>query len=295
MEVLKKNILLEDSIDRTANSPTWGLLTATTFYLNIMLTQNIDNMGLFTDIDYTPENTNNTNLNPSTFYNDLYNKLSYSGITFPFMKGILPLPITGVTGTTKYILRLPSYVVFNFYDFGNRIITGSTDTKINDLKSYNTNIPYIIGFDMEKETYVDYDGVIISGSSRIVSLGEPNTYVFDTLINTYTGTLNQTYGLVYQDYTGKTRDIITDNGTTTIPLTNFNYVGQGWNGTNLSLSALTKEEYLFGIVSPPMVNSDVLIDRGITTIMDKHLRMSEIKNLAQLNRYGNGFYNLTKI
>jgi hypothetical protein len=28
--------------------------------------------------------------------------------------------------------------------------------------------------------------------------------------------------------------------------------------------------------------------------MDKHLRMSEIKNLGQLSRYGNGFYNLTK-
>jgi hypothetical protein len=62
----------------------------------------------------------------------------------------------------------------------------------------------------------------------------------------------------------------------------------------VSLSALTKEEYLFGIISPPEVQSDVFIDRGITTVMDKHLRMSEIKNLGQLSRYGNGFYNLTK-
>ena len=80
-----------------------------------------------------------------------------------------------------------------------------------------------------------------------------------------------------------------------IPLTNFNYKGQGWNETDVSLSALTKEEYLFGIISPPEVQSDVFIDRGETTVMDKHLRMSEIKNLGQLERYGNGYYNLTKV
>jgi hypothetical protein len=55
---------------------------------------------------------------------------------------------------------------------------------------------------------------------------------------------------------------------------------------------LTKEEYLFGIISPPEVQSDVFIDRGITTIFEKHLKLSEITNLDELARYGKGFYNL---
>ena len=53
MEVIKRKILLEDSIDRTSKNPKkWGTLTATTFYVKILLTQSIDDMGMFTDIDY---------------------------------------------------------------------------------------------------------------------------------------------------------------------------------------------------------------------------------------------------
>ena len=64
--------------------------------------------------------------------------------------------------------------------------------------------------------------------------------------------------------------------------------------SNSSLSAITKEEYLFGIIFPPEVKSEVFIERGITSVMDKHLRLSEIKNLNELSRYGNGFYKLNK-
>ena len=72
MEVIKRKILLENSIDRTFNSPNWGVMTADTFYINVMITQNIDDMGLFTDMSYlTVDNTNPTS-NPSVFYNDLY-------------------------------------------------------------------------------------------------------------------------------------------------------------------------------------------------------------------------------
>jgi hypothetical protein len=108
------------------------------------------------------------------------------------------------------------------------------------------------------------------------------------------GTTNQIYGLQYVDYTGKTRSVKINDTSIRIPLTNFRYIGEGQNETNVSLSALTKEEYLFGIISPPEVKNDVFIDRGVTSVMDIHLRLSEIKNLGQLSRYGNGFYNLTK-
>jgi hypothetical protein len=263
MEVIKRKILLEDSTDRTFNSPNWGSVTATTFYINVMLTQTMDDMGLFTDMDY----------------------ISLSGT---------PNILTGVTGTTQITLRLPYSGVTDYYNFGNSSITGSTDSKIEEVRSYNASNPFRIAFNTSAEDYIDYNNVSVSGISRVISMGEPKVYAFDTQDDLNLGTPNQVYGLLYTDYTGTTRQVTIDGVTNNIPVTNYKYIGQGWNETNTTLSALTKEEYLFGIISPPIVQSDVFIDRGITSVMDMHLRLSEIKDLGQLNRYGNGFYNLTK-
>ena len=60
MELLKYKINLDESIDRNSNSQTWGSITANTFYVNIFLTQNIDDMGLFTDMPFLA--TNNTQI-----------------------------------------------------------------------------------------------------------------------------------------------------------------------------------------------------------------------------------------
>ena len=88
MEVLKRKILLEDSIDRTLNSPTWGIVTATTFFINVSVMQTIDDMGLFTDMSYISK----SNLSQSQpDYTILTQKLSASGLTFPFMVGLQPL------------------------------------------------------------------------------------------------------------------------------------------------------------------------------------------------------------
>jgi hypothetical protein len=125
-------------------------------------------------------------------------------------------------------------------------------------------------------------------------MGEPRIYVFSTPNDNNLGTDNQVYGLKYLDYTGESRTVVIDNISSTIPLTEFRYIGEGWNETNTSLSAITKEEYLFGIINTPEVQSDVFIDRGQTSVLDMHLRLSEIKNLGELSRYGNGFYKLNK-
>ena len=291
MEVIKRKILLEDSTDRTYNSPNWGAITADTFYLNVFITQNIDDMGLFTNIDYV-QTSNTTYVAPD--YQILINKLNLSGYTFPFMSGGTPLSMTGLTSTDEIVLRTTGSTESDYYNFGNLLISGYTDTKIDDVKSYNAINPYRIGFDTAKAPYINYQNINISGVSRVVSMGEPKVYVIDTVDDVLMGTSNQVYGLLYQDYTGSTRNVTIDGASTRIPSTTFSYVGEGINETNISLSALTKEEYLFGIISPPEVQSDVFIDRGITTVMEMHLKLSEVKDLGQLIRYGNGFYNLTR-
>ncbi len=291
MELLKRKILLEDSTDRNYNSSTYGVMTATSFYIKVMLTQNMDDMGLFTDIEYIPSVDF---LSAPPDYSLLINKLIISGITFPFMTGGTPPIMTGITGTNEITLRLTGKTAPNYYFYTNQKVSGATDTKIDDVKSYKITNPYRIGFDTAKKAYINYTGTIINGVNRVFSIGEPSIYVFDTLNNANIGTSNQITGLLYKDYTGITRTVSIDNNLVTIPLTTVEYIGEGWNQTNVSLSALTKEEYLFGIISTPEVQSDVFINRGTTTVMELHLKLSEIKNLGQLDRYGNNFYNLTK-
>lgn len=291
MEVVKRKILLENSIDRSFNSPNWGTITASTFYINVFLTQSIDDMGLFTDIEYFSADT----ANPTPVdYTILTTKLLSSGYTFPFMVNLFVYPTTGLTETDLVTLRLPSESESSFYNYMNLPITGSTDSKIEDLRSYDELNRYRIGFDMETETYINYENLTVNGISRILSNSEPKTYVFDTENDSLMGTPNQVYGLQYIDYSANTQNILIDNVIVPNQLANFRFIGEGQNETNVSLSALTKEEYLFGIISTPEVKNDVFIDRGVTSVMDMHLRLSEIKNLGQLSRYGNGFYNLTK-
>lgn len=291
MEVIKRKILLENSIDRT-NSESWGTLTADTFYLNVFLTQNVDDMGLFTDVSFVSANTSNNN---SVNYDILTNKLSLIGVFFPFMVGITPQNITAFTTTDEYVLRLTSKTESDYYNFGNLSISANTDSKLEELISYDVNEKYKVGFDMNRDTYINYDNMLINGVDRVISVGEPIIYSFDAENNVNIGTENQTTGLRYLDYSALTRTITIDGLETTVPLTIISYISEGWNETNTSLSAITKEEYLFGIVSPPEVKSDVFIDRGVTSVFEPHLILSEVNNLGELTRYGNGYYNITRL
>lgn len=282
---------MEDSVDRTPNSPTWGVMTATTFYLKISLTQNIDDMGLFTDFEYIPKD-NATTSQPD--YTLLVDKLSASGITFPFMEGAAVPKMTGITGTNKFTLRMPDKIVSDYYVYGNTTVTGLTESRIDELKSYDRLNEYKVGFDMYTETYNNYKNILLNGVSRVHSMGEPRIYVFDSIDDGNIGTDKQIYGIKYLEYTGTSRNVVIDNIQMTINLNSFSYTSEGWNETNTSLSAITREEYLFGITTPPEVQSDVFIDRGQTSVLDMHFRLSEIKDLGELARYGNGFYKLKR-
>ena len=294
MEILRKKILLEDSVDRTADSKTWGIMTADTFYLNVMLTQSMDNMGIFADIDFVSGSTNSLS---APDYTILEEKLKPLNTNFNFLTGatatINPYKLTN---SEMAILRIPNKDVTTYYNLNslNFKITGYTDSKIEDLRSYKASNPFQTGFDMERADYYNYVNKLVKGVSRIYSMAEPRIYVFDTPTGATLGQPSQVNGLQYIEYTGKTRQVISNNIISFIPLTQFSYVCEGINMTNSSLSALTKEEYLFGAIFPPEVKSEVFIERGITSVMDKHLRLSEVKDLNELARYGNGLYTLNK-
>lgn len=292
MELVKRQISLESSTNRGNFSSSWGTMTASTFYVNIFLTQDFDDMGLFTDIQYFP---NVPVAQSPVDYTILINKMIQSGYTSPFMFGILPPAFTGITQTDLQTLRFTGNTESSYYAYFNTPITGFTDSKVEDVYSYSQLDRLKVGLDIEAETYINYIGNTINGVSRVSSDGEPVIYVIDTANNALLGTNNQSSGILYRDYSGITRTVTYEDGVTeVIPVTEFRFRGEGKNQTTVSLSAITKEEYLFGIISTPEVQSDVFIDRGITSVMDMHLRLSEIKNMGELARYGNGFYTLRR-
>jgi hypothetical protein len=290
MEVQKHKILLENSTNRINGSKKWGDLTATTFYINVFLTQNYDDMGLFTDITFISGDTNSNSVD----YSILISKLISNGYNFPFMNNSTPPIIDNLNQTEKLTIREVGAEQSDFYFYGSNRISGTTDSKIDELKSYKQTQTYIPGFNISTEDYYNFQNSLINGVSKVISLGEPKTYAFDAVSDINIGTNNQQNGIYYKDYTGITKTIIIDGIRYVVPITTFNFKGEGINETNTSLSALTKEEYLFGVVSKPEIENDVFIERGVLSVTDKHVRMSEIKNLGELQRYGNGFYKITR-
>lgn len=291
MEVIKRKINLEQSTNRSREK-NWGAMTASTFYINILITQTIDDMGLFTDQEFIPK-IEKVNNQPD--YTILIDKLNQVGVQFPFMTGI-STPYFNTISTPQNlwnVLRFPLNNVERYYNYTKTVITGFTESRIEDVRTYDISMPFKVGFDMNKELYENYEGDNILGIDRLVSYGEPKVYVFDASDDFDLGTINQNTGLYFEDY-NETRNVVIDGENSTVNKTLVRYVGEGLNKTNITLSAITKEEYLFGKVFPPEVQNDVFIERTKNSVLDIHLRLSEIRNIKGLEKYGNGFYKINK-
>jgi len=231
MEVIKREISLKDVV------PNGNI------HIKLNLTQNIDGLGMLTDI-------------PSDITKDYQ----------------------------------------TYFKKGGKIVMAS-DSKLESVRSYKEGKPYIPGFDIDKGDYKNYEWTQINGVSRVTSTGttEDNeiTYVIDTNKDVNIGTTGQTTGILYVD---NPIDGVSINETLDWEemTTRVEFMSEGWNSTNISIDPTIQEEYLLGIISEPEVNSDVFIDRGVASVLDQHLRLSEIENLAHLTKYGNGFYNINK-
>jgi hypothetical protein len=173
-------------------------------------------------------------------------------------------------------------------------IIGVTDSKLDKVKSYDAEEPYKVDLNIREETYKNYKGDWINGVDRVISVdGDEIKYTFGATSDINIGTSAQTSGILFVD---NPKDGLNPNNAETNEnmTTSIQYMGEGWNYRNTSISPQIQEEYLIGIISPPEVESDVFIDRGVVSVLDKHLRLSEIESLDHLERYGNGFYNINR-
>ena len=92
-------------------------------------------------------------------------------------------------------------------------------------------------------------------------------------------------GLSYFDYengythiTGKT------SGTTEYPYVNETL----YNGM------ITRNEMLIGFIDEPQIYSDIFVERGKQSIIERNLRLGEINNMGELEIYGGGYFKVKK-
>jgi hypothetical protein len=287
MDVIKRKISLDSYINRTGSN--LGQLTATTFNINIFFTQDADDMGVGTEIPFIEKN------NTPAVYTDLLTKLNSNGYKFEFMNGTT----TNIPYTSNYpSSRNPNRLINQYYINGIPV-TGLTEDKLDEVSSYDANIKYTPGFDISKSINYDYLGIEYDNGVRVITNDnlKPIRYLIDgdTDQSAIDDLPNIKRGVYYITTTGQTRTITnTSIGNYQIPYTEMYFNSEGFNATNVHLSATTKEEYLFGITSSPTVFNDLFIDRGRATVIQSHMQLGEIKNMSELMNYGNGFYKIQR-
>ena len=138
------------------------------------------------------------------------------------------------------------------------IVSGYTNSSLSDLQQYGKN-KYIVGR-------------VVTGAS-----GNVMVYKGPSEDNSYTAyTIND---VDYYDF---------KDGTTL-------FVVKSSGCTDLSCSAITKNEVLLNVISEAEVQTNVFIERGKNSALEMIQRLGEINTIGDLEQYGYKFYNLIKI
>lgn len=214
-------------------------------FFNISIEQSIDNLGMFTNT-------------PFDHAEDSFIKLN----------------------STDQFGRPDNTDISAWFSNTNIHVSGLTESRVEELATYNLTNKYQLNFDVEKNTYINHLGEAINGVNRITNISDGLIeYVFDAKNDSNIGTINQNNGILYRDTNNRT---------------SFEFKQQGYNNLNSSLEAIYKEEYLIGITDVLETKNDIFIDRGNTTVMERMLKMSEVNSLEHLENYGNGYFNIIR-
>jgi len=146
---------------------------------------------------------------------------------------------------------------------GPLIITGYTKSSIEDLSQYGPKSGLYGGkFKANQQ---------VTGSTGVVGI----VYSGNTSLPYTAYTINSMDYYDYED--GKTIFVI--SGVTPI---------------DVVCSAITKQEFLLNVVDEPEIQSDVYIERGKNSALERLMRLGEVDNVGDLTKYGYGFFNVIK-
>jgi hypothetical protein len=104
-----------------------------------------------------------------------------------------------------------------------------------------------------------------------VSLGQ------DSVGNFSAYTIDNFY---YKDY---------DDGYTMISGTSVGYTKE-----EIFNQVITRNEHFLGFIDEPTIYSDVFIERGKQSVMEKNLRLGDINSVGELDVYQNGYFIVKK-
>lgn len=286
----------------------------------------------YTIIVYNTVNTNDLKTLIDAEFTIDWGDGNISGLTMPTIE-MINLPSishtynTEITGTTieitinspwsvdkvKREIKLPFINDYGWYPTGNT--SGSTP-----LGTMTYVIPYSTGtttqdylFDYRKQTGTTKSTTISFvgyGKSRLNEFkvyGTGNTYT----IPTYTGltdlgiyTSYNVDNLTYFDYsdgytyiTGRTTyndNMITLNDDEILTLDNYNILFEIDEIKEIYNGMLTRDEFLIGFIDEPEIYSDIFVERGKQSLIERNLRLGEIDNMGELEIYGGGYFNVKK-
>jgi hypothetical protein len=211
--------------------------------------------------------------------------------------GISKVEKTVITPYTNVVITNPQGSI-TFYPAGGSwsatpisydyIFTGDSNTDINDYYSYNyTSVPFVITGYTEStlNDLAQYGpkinlaggkyklGVQVTGTT-----GEIGTYWGVDPTGTYSAyTINGVNYFDYEDYT----IYVTES--------------YGLVPGDLVLSALTKNEAMLNVIDEPEIITNVFVERGKYTALENVMRLGEVDNVGDLEKYGYKYFNVEKV
>ena len=69
----------------------------------------------------------------------------------------------------------------------------------------------------------------------------------------------------------------------------------GFTENNLTQKPITKEEVLLKVIDQPQIQTNVFVERGKLSGLERIERLGEIDNIGDLEKYGYEFFNIIKI
>jgi hypothetical protein len=146
------------------------------------------------------------------------------------------------------------------------LITGYTKSSVNDLQVYGAKADLV-------------EGKFKVGVPVTISSGVTGIYSGTSTDGLYVGySIN---GIDYYDY---------PDGTTI-----FATYSSGLTPDMMICSAITKNEVLLNVIDEVQIQSNVYVERGKLSALERLERLGEVDNLGDLVKYGYGFFNISDI
>jgi hypothetical protein len=199
------------------------------------------------------------------------------------VKKTITLPISGVTipnpnGTAYFVPQGGSWSGTPLsYDY---LFSGDSSCDF-ALESYDdfTSVPFLVTGYTKSSLNNLYGGGFILGFPITGSSGVIGTFHGPDSSGLFTSyTIND---ILYYDYIDGTTIFLVEQS--------------GFTNDTIVCSAITKDEVLMNVISEPEVQSNVFVERGKLSGLERLIRLGEVDNVGDLEKYGYKFFNIVNI